>query len=131
MYYKNHKEEKEHYRKYRAKKITITPEKRKQYIKASYEKNKENISQTGKEKYQAEKDKILERNKKYYDNYKETIHQFRQSDYTCSICNCIVQYSNKWRHNTTQKHLDNVKNNIGACNETSDTTEIKRPEEEV
>ena len=110
LYYKNHKEEKEHYRKYKAKKYTITPEKRKQYNKTSYEKHKETISQRGKEKYKEEKDKILERNKKYYDSRKEDIKQIRQSDYTCLICNCVVQLNNKWRHDKTQKHLDNLHN---------------------
>ena len=112
LYYTSHKEEKEHYRKFKAKIYTITPEKRKQYNKTSYEKHKETISQKGTEKYEVEKNKILGRKKEYYDNHKKDIKQFRQSDYTCLICNCVIQYSNKWTHNKTQKHLDNLHNNI-------------------
>ena len=49
------------------------------------------------------KDKVQEKNKKYRDKNKEK----QTASYTCTICDCQMQFREKTRHNKTLKHTNN------------------------
>ena len=67
--------------------------------------NKVKPTRTGKEWREANKDAILDYHKEYYKNNKETISQKQKQKHICA-CGCNYTFSNKTRHERSQKHLN-------------------------
>ena len=90
-----------------------------------YENNKEKEQERVRQYRENNKETENLRSKIYREENKDLLKEKRAKPIVCP-CGVIVSTGSLTRHKRTQKHLDNLKNNIGKCNETSDTTEINQ-----
>ncbi len=65
-------------------------------------------SRTNKEYKENNIEKIKQYEAKYYEINKVQILQRQKQKYLCEICNCHLRFSDKARHERTQKHQDNL-----------------------
>ena len=82
-----------------------TPKEARQYYK---EQNKDKLLEKQKEYYIENKDKLIEKQKEYRENNKDKINEIC----ICDVCNCNYSKSHKARHEQSQKHQDNLNNQI-------------------
>ena len=71
-------------------------------------KNRERLCQNKKQYYQENKEKILNNCKKHYQTNITERRKMRNVSYVCN-CGCSYSYSNKRRHERTQKHQEYLK----------------------
>jgi len=96
---------------------------KKEYNKIYNETNKDTIVEMKKKYYETNKDKIKEKNKNYRQNNKEQIKNYYETNkdklkgrasepYLCG-CGCVIQRTEKARHQKSQKHnklMETIKN---------------------
>lgn len=81
------------------------------------------IEQYHKEQYKQNRDKILESSKQYYKEHKEQVQQYKkqyreknkeklQQKYYCDVCKKELTKNHQNRHESSQKHQNNLKQNI-------------------
>jgi len=112
-YYENNKDK---FKKYEHDNKEKIRKRRKDYYDNNKEVFKEKYKEYRQEYYKENKEKRIIINKKYRENNKEKIKELRKKYYrenkdkvyNCEICNISIKYWNKYKHNKTIKHLNNV-----------------------
>jgi hypothetical protein len=125
-YYNNKEKNKDRVKKYHEKYYENNKDKIKEYKKEYSEKNKEVIQYYQKEYRESNKDRLKEQKKQYRDLNKDKIKEQKRISYEMNKkkikenmkeriycdCGCEVNKSNLKRHQSTEKHIDMMKNKI-------------------
>ena len=125
-YYNNKEKNKDRVKKYHEKYYENNKDKIKEYKKEYSEKNKEVIQYYQKEYRESNKDRLKEQKKQYRDLNEDKIKEQKRISYEINKkkikenmkeriycdCGCEVNKSNLKRHQSTEKHIDMMKNKI-------------------